>query len=193
MAKYSTLNGTPLPLFARQRMSSRKSLRRLLCYAVLLFGLLNVVTWYTLVTHETREIDESRGRLLHGLPRPPVMTDRDALAAMYPSSAGRVPLGSNSSIACAQQHTLLIVADMDRASRNGSVWESFLRRGSLCLLGNGSYHVSWVDEVPLRSRLNEAGRGMELSTLTWFRGKVWLGYVVLSFVLWESKGHLITC
>ncbi|EOD33708.1 hypothetical protein EMIHUDRAFT_43184, partial [Emiliania huxleyi CCMP1516] len=32
--------------------------------------------------------------------------------------------------------------------------------------------VTWGDAVPLRSHLAASGRGMELSTLTWFGGRL---------------------
>ncbi|KAL1522402.1 hypothetical protein AB1Y20_017392 [Prymnesium parvum] len=169
--KYSTLDGTPLPLFARQRAASRSSLRRLLCLGIVVFSLLNALTWHSLLHHQSIASNE-RMLALRAAPGAPLMTHGEALEAMYPWSADRVPLSHNHSRPCTQQHTILIVADMDRDSRNGSVWESSLRRGSLCLLLNGSYTVDWLDEVPLRSTLNQGGRGMELSTLTWFSGKL---------------------
>ena len=174
VSKYSALGGTSLPLFAKKasQRGRRSSLRRIICIAIAVFALLNLIMWWMLSAHEADETN-NRLRSMLATPGAPVMTDSEALTAMYPPSAERVPQRRSNTPPCARSHTLLLVADRDEASRNGTgAWASFLRRGTLCSQANGSFSVEWLDEVPLISPLNDAGRGMELSTLTWFGGKV---------------------
>uniref|UniRef100_A0A7S4BDA4 Soluble calcium-activated nucleotidase 1 n=1 Tax=Chrysotila carterae TaxID=13221 RepID=A0A7S4BDA4_CHRCT len=105
----------------------------------------------------------------------PVMSDADALLAMYPFATASVPQQTELDASeCERRYTLMLVADNDRASHNASAaeWHSALRRGALCRRKGGGFSVTWLDEVPLTSQLAYQGRGMELSTLTWFGGKL---------------------
>jgi len=119
------------------------------------------------------------------VPLPPslplsAMTHSDALAAMYAASAlGAARSAAQAAQACGQgaiRYTLLAVADQDERSVNHSSGElvSSLLRGTLCdgRDSGGSLSVTWGDAVPLRSHLAASGRGMELSTLTWFGGRL---------------------
>lgn len=71
----------------------------------------------------------------------------------------------------------VIVSDMDgdtpREARYGFV--SHLRHGTLVREGDGQYVIEWKEKgpgVPLRSKLHKKNRGMELSEMEIFEGKV---------------------
>lgn len=71
-------------------------------------------------------------------------------------------------------YSIIVVADKDKASKNGNVWESNLQSGTLTRDGNGRYFVTWEDtSIPLKTKLSEDGRGMELSDLVYFNGKLY--------------------
>eukprot|EP00172_Hildenbrandia_rubra_P003504 Plantae.Rhodophyta-Hildenbrandia_rubra.ctg5703.p2 GENE.Plantae.Rhodophyta-Hildenbrandia_rubra.ctg5703~~Plantae.Rhodophyta-Hildenbrandia_rubra.ctg5703.p2 ORF type:complete len:466 (-),score=65.40 Plantae.Rhodophyta-Hildenbrandia_rubra.ctg5703:690-2087(-) len=69
-----------------------------------------------------------------------------------------------------------LVTDLDRESWRAATnesderWVSYFKRGELVL--GKEPGVRWIDEVMLESRKNEGKRGMELSDLVWFRGKL---------------------
>ena len=233
-SRYATLGGETLPLFQRSdsphqplvrvrdvplRFGQRTRLTpRLLlvgCGVVSLIVLVNVLLWRLLAAHDENDTDLSFEQREHGLravggPGFLAMTDDEALEAMYPPTADRVPRSHASeqlASACEARFTLLLVADQDRATlqANGS-WHSTLRRGSLCLRAPRdaapSFSVSWVDEVPLTSPLNAGGRGMELSELVWYAGRLLTcddhtgvvyevkgGRVVPAYILADGDGH----
>lgn len=202
--KYTTLSGSPLPLFhARGRLSygsygrtarlSRSQLkarnRCLLCTPIALSVVLTLMLF--------RSMSDSRDAKKLLLPddlgaaaerAAPVMSRADALAAMYaPASLSSHRARAASSERCAQRYTLMLVADSDAASRDadadgGGRWHSSLKRGTLCRRyeraaahseGEGvTFSVDWEDEVALHSRLNSGERGMELSELIWFEGRL---------------------
>ena len=68
-----------------------------------------------------------------------------------------------------------MVADLDRQSSvSGSkkpTWRSIFKTGNLVKSGSG-YLVSWDTDVELTTQLGEAGRGLELSELVTFQGKL---------------------
>jgi len=70
-------------------------------------------------------------------------------------------------------YNFAVIADKDKASKNGNAWESNLLNGVLTRDESGKYFVSWKDTVVVKSKLNEDGRGMELSDLTHFNGKLY--------------------
>lgn len=202
--KYTTLSGSPLPLFhAKGRLSygsygrtarlSRSQLkarnRCLLCTPIALSVVLTLMLF--------RSMADSRDAKKLLLPddlgaaaerAAPVMSRADALAAMYaPASLSSHRARAASSERCAQRYTLMLVADSDAASRDadadgGGRWHSSLKRGTLCRRyeraaahseGEGvTFSVEWEDEVALHSRLNSGERGMELSELIWFEGRL---------------------
>jgi len=170
-SNYTSLSGTPLPLFAKRSRRGQAQRKMLL----LLFGgaslmLLLVTSWQLRML----SVSEARDQLVHSHSSSPHMTDADALQAMYANTTQLVPQELESGRRCEQRYTLMLVADRDQASRNESTgdWRSVLRRGSLCRLRRGGFSVSWLDEVPLSSRLSYNGRGMELSDLIWFGGQL---------------------
>ena len=69
------------------------------------------------------------------------------------------------------RYSLAVVADPDTESRAGDVWQSYLLRGSLLVRGE-EVEVSWGQEELLTSNLGAAGRGMELSELQVFNGRL---------------------
>lgn len=236
-SRYATLGGEQLPLFQRSsspttplvrvrdvplRFGQRARLTpRLLltgCGLVSLIVLVNVLLWRLLAAHDENDADLSFAQREHGLRAAGgphgflAMSDDEALEAMYPPTAERVPKshsGEQPASACESRFTLLLVADQDRETprANGS-WHSTLRRGSLCLRtptahdAAPSFSVSWVDEVPLTSPLNAGGRGMELSELVWYAGRLLTcddhtgivyeikgGRVVPAYILADGDGH----
>ena len=87
-------------------------------------------------------------------------------------------------------YDLVVVADKDKASKNGNAWESTLLNGVLTRDTFDRYSITWEDSVcyyfreysyptlilskiTLKSKINEDGRGMELSDLAYFNGKLY--------------------
>eukprot|EP01112_Ceratiomyxa_fruticulosa_P000247 TRINITY_DN1023_c0_g1_i1.p1 TRINITY_DN1023_c0_g1~~TRINITY_DN1023_c0_g1_i1.p1 ORF type:complete len:365 (+),score=56.12 TRINITY_DN1023_c0_g1_i1:208-1302(+) len=66
------------------------------------------------------------------------------------------------------QYKLALIADRDKASKNGNTWSSMLVRAILTRDRNNMYSVDFRDSTVLSSSLNEGGRGMELSELVYF-------------------------
>ena len=206
----------PLRFGQRARLTPRLLLTG--CGLVSLIVLVNVLLWRLLAAHDENDADLSFAQREHRLRAAGgphgflAMSDDEALEAMYPPTAERVPKshsGEQPASACESRFTLLLVADQDRETprANGS-WHSTLRRGSLCLRtptahdAAPSFSVSWVDEVPLTSPLNAGGRGMELSELVWYAGRLLTcddhtgivyeikgGRVVPAYILADGDGH----
>jgi len=70
-------------------------------------------------------------------------------------------------------YNICVVADKDKASKNGNSWESTLLNGILTRDEHGRYSISWDESIHLKSKMNEDGRGMELSDLAYFNGKLY--------------------
>jgi len=72
------------------------------------------------------------------------------------------------------EYEFLIVSDMDKKSlgESGKEWVGKLKYGKLTRGLMGEYTVEWGEEVTLKTAYNEAGRGMELSELVYFDGKL---------------------
>ncbi|KAJ7989830.1 hypothetical protein DPEC_G00308560 [Dallia pectoralis] len=88
----------------------------------------------------------------------------------YPlSPAERTPQGT--------RYRIGVIADLDTDSLSGKklTWFSYLRRGHLLVSESGDkVAVEWdADRVVLESHLAEKGRGMELSELVVFNGKLY--------------------
>ena len=70
-----------------------------------------------------------------------------------------------------------VIADLDTSSRSDKklTWFSYMRRGHLLVSQSGDkVAVEWdTDKVVLESHLSEKGRGMELSELVVFNGKLY--------------------
>ncbi|KAF1336431.1 Soluble calcium-activated nucleotidase, partial [Globisporangium splendens] len=76
---------------------------------------------------------------------------------------------------------LVIVADLDKKSRDETsskpLFFSFLQHATLKITKNDvlqkdEYSVKWGEKRKFTTTMNEAGRGFELSELTWFDGKL---------------------
>ena len=72
---------------------------------------------------------------------------------------------------------IAIVADLDeeRSKSPGKdlEWRSYFRTGYLKVHENGRYEVNFTTKHTLTTNLNENGRGMELSELCKFNGKLY--------------------
>ncbi len=72
---------------------------------------------------------------------------------------------------------IAVIADLDEASKvegKKDSWRSYLKRGHLTYGDNGSVDIAWDADPPteLRSAMSSGGRGMELSELIVFDGKL---------------------
>jgi len=116
---------------------------------------------------------------------------------MYPDPRAAVIPHTRACDPGSRQYTLLVVADQDEGAFNRTMGDlqSTLRRGTLCesrAIPHGSdpsYSISWVESVALHSRLSLAGRGMELSTLTWF-GERLLSCDDRTGIIYELRGGM---
>jgi len=70
------------------------------------------------------------------------------------------------------EYQIAIISDQDKESKseeNGkSIWVSTMKYGKLIRAADGTYSVEWTSDMILKNKLNEAGRGMELSDLCYF-------------------------
>lgn len=90
--------------------------------------------------------------------------------ATYPLSLPeRTPQGT--------RYRIAVIADLDTSSRseNQLTWFSYMRRGHLLVSESGDkVAVEWdAEKAVLESHLSEKGRGMELSELVVFNGKLY--------------------
>ncbi|XP_023672732.1 soluble calcium-activated nucleotidase 1b isoform X1 [Paramormyrops kingsleyae] len=87
------------------------------------------------------------------------------------------PLSPPEHTARGTRYRIAVIADLDTASRSTKelTWFSYLRRGHLLVSdGRDQVTVEWdPDRVVLESHLAEKGRGMELSDLVAFNGKLY--------------------
>jgi len=65
-----------------------------------------------------------------------------------------------------------VISDKDENSKNGDSWQSILKSGELIRDKIGYYSVNWLDEAHIESAINNGGRGMELSDLTYFNNQL---------------------
>ena len=75
----------------------------------------------------------------------------------------------------AVQYRIAAVADRDENSKLDAVtWASFLKTGTLTYHADRTVSVKWdKDVVTLKSHISEKGRGVELSELIVFNGKLY--------------------
>lgn len=87
------------------------------------------------------------------------------------------PLTRPETTAQGKRFRIGVIADLDENSKSSSkanTWTSQFKRGYLTLLNNGRVSVEWdQDIVILSSTLSQKGRGMELSELIVFNGKLY--------------------
>jgi soluble calcium-activated nucleotidase 1 len=93
------------------------------------------------------------------------------------------------------QYTIGIVADLDKRSKSGkdNVWLSYFLRGSLVYNDNDRRVTVHWDQNPtvLKSAYSLAGRGMELSELTVFNGRL-LTFDDRTGIVYEIKDNIVT-
>ena len=77
----------------------------------------------------------------------------------------------------AKSFKLMIIADLDKKSRDPQdkkgKWNSILKRGELRRKDDGTFTIHWLEDQVISTAHNEAGRGMELSSLRSFNGKLY--------------------
>ena len=74
-------------------------------------------------------------------------------------------------------YDLVIVSDLDKKSRvieaHKGKWKSVMKKGTLSRDSEGNYSIKWKGDTTLFGKISEAGRGMELSALTWFNHRLY--------------------
>lgn len=87
------------------------------------------------------------------------------------------PLSPPEQTAEGTRYRIAVIADLDNSSSSEKklTWFSYMRRGHLSVSESGDkVAVEWdADRVVLESHLSEKGRGMELSELVAFNGKLY--------------------
>lgn len=87
------------------------------------------------------------------------------------------PLSPPEQTAEGTRYRIAVIADLDTSSSSEKklTWFSYMRRGHLSVSESGDkVAVEWdADRVVLESHLSEKGRGMELSELVAFNGKLY--------------------
>ena len=70
---------------------------------------------------------------------------------------------------------IAVVADLDKNSKSNDTvhFTSLFTRGRIEYKTMSSYSISWSEPEVFSTKMNEGGRGFELSELTWFRGKLY--------------------
>ncbi len=157
------------PRFAHLHVCVRKKTRSLAFIAVsaIVFALMMAVTWKMMT--ELRPLPRHHPFFKkHHLE-----TGRSAMLRHASHFADFAPDSTKN----ATVYKVGIVADMDRVSKikvaKNSAWMSIFKTLSLVRDHNtGEYSASFLDEIPLVSRLSEADRGMELSELVYFHDKL---------------------
>ena len=72
-----------------------------------------------------------------------------------------------------EAYHITAVADLDKRSKVGSDgWYSVLKPGVLKVDKFGGYGIKWGEEIRVTTKHNEKGRGMELSELTVYDGRL---------------------
>ncbi|CAL8289272.1 unnamed protein product [Boreogadus saida] len=117
----------------------------------------------------------SPSRPAGGAPRRAATPDPEAPTTPY---NGTYPLSAPQRSARGTRYRIAVIADLDTASRSAGqelTWFSYLLRGHLSVSQSGDrVEVEWdAERVVLESHLAEKGRGMELSELVAFNGKLY--------------------
>ena len=75
------------------------------------------------------------------------------------------------------KYHMIIVADLDKKSKvdgdSKGKWRSVAKKCILTPTNDGHYKAEWVGDFELTTQLSEAGRGMELSALVEFNGRLY--------------------
>jgi len=71
------------------------------------------------------------------------------------------------------EYNISVISDKDKDSKNGNSWESILQSGVLARDSKtGEFSITWIDQRYITSKINEDGRGMELSDLTYYNNQL---------------------
>lgn len=101
----------------------------------------------------------------------------DTRQSRWPQYNDTYPLSPPEHTAQGTRYRIGVIADLDTNSRSEQkmTWISYMRRGHLLVSQSGDkVSVEWdADRVVLQSHLSEKGRGMELSELIAFNGKLY--------------------
>lgn len=101
----------------------------------------------------------------------------DTRQDLWPQYNDTYPLSPPEFTAQGTRYRIGVIADLDTDSRmeQKMTWISYMRRGYLLVSQSGDkVAVEWdADRVELQSHLSEKGRGMELSELIAFNGKLY--------------------
>lgn len=88
----------------------------------------------------------------------------------------KYPLTDPLRVGDGDQYKIAIVADLDedrsRVAGKKNTWQSYLKTGYFTKLFDGSFRVEWTEQTILTSTINEKGRGLELSELCVYNGKL---------------------
>lgn len=103
------------------------------------------------------------------------------------------PLTSPRSVSDGIEYQIALIADMDKNSKSDSqknTWISYLLRGTLTWNGDDKHVAVHINESPivLKSSYCLAGRGMELSELTVFDGRL-LTFDDRTGIVYEIKAN----
>jgi len=70
-------------------------------------------------------------------------------------------------------YNISVISDKDKHSKNSNSWDSILKSGTISRdTRTGEYNIDWENEINVYSKMNEDGRGMELSDLTFFNNQL---------------------
>lgn len=100
----------------------------------------------------------------------------DTRQDLWPQYNDTYPLSPPEHTPQGTRYRIGVIADLDLNSHSGEMtWISYMRRGYLLVSQSGDkVAVEWdADKVALQSHLSEKGRGMELSELVAFNGKLY--------------------
>lgn len=75
------------------------------------------------------------------------------------------------------KYHLVIVSDLDKKSKivedAKGKWKSISKKGVLTPQQDGSFTIEWVGDIEYTTKISEAGRGMELSALVEYNGRLY--------------------
>ena len=102
----------------------------------------------------------------------------DPRETMFPAYNATYPLSVPQATTDGLRYNIAVVADLDTDSKSHTktnVWFSYLKKGYLTFdSSKNKVTVSWDSSViTLESKVSQGGRGMELSELTAFNGKLY--------------------
>ena len=89
----------------------------------------------------------------------------------------KFPLSNPLFVNDGKRYKIAVIADLDeeRSKIPGAKygWQSYFKTGYLTKSNNGKYEVEWTDIITLTTKINEKGRGLELSELCVFNRRIY--------------------